>query len=116
VQECLDALREQVSPLTFFVRNNLLKSKTSKVLGRVWDDGRFIMESSFDPFSKRLVGKLTSSGGEDTIIEYTWKRGLRHRLYGRPRFDEEEIFSFLEECLEARPVNDLRCPNHELRT
>ena len=103
-QVCLEVLREQIAPLSFFVRHNIFKSKTSKVLGKVWDDGRFLLESSHDPFSKRLVGKLNSCG-EHTSINYTWKCGWQYRLYGHSRFDEEEILSFLEEWLEARPVN-----------
>ena len=103
-QECLEALREQISPLTFFTRHNIYRPKTSKVLGRVWDDGRFILESGCDPFSKRLAGVLTPSG-EHTIIEYTWEHGVRHRMYGSPRFDEEESLSFLEEWLGARTLN-----------
>ena len=100
--ECVRRLREQVQRRTILSRLNIFRPPRSRVIGEVSPTG-FSLESSFDPFSKRLVGTLVSQP-EGTIIDYSWQTPLTHRIYGHSHFDEEQILSFLTEWLDAQPL------------
>ena len=102
LQECISRLREQIQPLTVFSRVNIFRSPTSEVSGHV-SDHTITLESSRDWYSKQLVGTLRPAD-DGTTIDYTWKAGLGHRIYGDARFDEEEILSFLAKWLGAHEV------------
>ncbi len=102
LEECVPRLRKQVQQLSLFSRINVFHSPTSSVFGRV-SDCAITLESSRDRYSKRLVGTLHAEDG-GTTIDYAWKAGLGHAIYGDARFDEEEILSFLTECVNAQQL------------
>jgi hypothetical protein len=100
--ECVARLREQVQPRTLLSRLNIFSSPVSRVFGCV-GDRRITLESSRDRFSKQFVGTLHPADG-GTTVEYAWKAGLGHRMYGDARFDEAEILSFLAEWLGTQEI------------
>lgn len=81
---------------------NLFRCRTSRVLGRLAGSA-IVLESSSDVYSKRFVGTLRATPG-GTCIDYFWKKGAGHCVYGDGAFDEEEILSFLAEWLEAQQL------------
>ncbi len=106
---CLSILREQVQPLHWYSRIRLIPTRTSPVIGRVNDDGTFILESNKDPFSKRLVGYLKKDGNR-TQIEAQWSIPFASRIYGSHRLDEEEILRFLRNWLKTETITEQPAP------
>jgi len=102
VDECVRRLREQVQPRSILLRLNIFRPVRSRVTGDVSHD-QFSLESSTDPFSKRLVGRFIPQN-EGSIIDYTWQVPITHRVYGDSEFDETEILSFLTAWLDVEPV------------
>lgn len=101
VNECLNRLREQVQPLTLWNRFFFFARHTSKIVGQI-TDREFILESARDLFSKRMKGRFVerSSG---TAIEFKWETPFWSRVYGFHKFDEDELLTFLRDCLDAAP-------------
>jgi hypothetical protein len=100
--ECSQRLREQVQPRTIFSRCDIFRPAKSPVIGDVSSDS-FSLASSADRFSKRVVGRFVPQG-DGTLIDYTWRAPVTHRVYGDSDFDETEILSFLTEWLDAEQV------------
>ncbi len=103
IQVCLSILQQQVQPLRWYSRIRLIPKRISPVIGRVNDDGTFILESNKDPFSKRFVGYLKKDGNR-TRIEARWSIPFGSRIYGSHRLVEQEILRFLKNWLRTEVI------------
>ena len=99
--ECLAALREQVGKRKRF---RILGGNTSRVVGHV-GDATFTLEAASDLFPKRLVGRLVPVGG-GTELDGRWSIPFWSHIWGDHRYDEEEVFRFLEEHCQLQKRNE----------
>jgi hypothetical protein len=95
IAECRAALREQVATPSWSRRLSPFRKWTSRVIGQIGET-EVVLESATDLFSKTLVGRLQATP-QGTTLEGSWVRPFWTRVWGNERFDEEEIFRFLQE-------------------
>jgi hypothetical protein len=100
--EVVRILRAQTQALRWHSRIHLFKARTSPVFAKI-QGNTFRIESSADPFSKRLIGTFEGTP-EGSEIRCEWKTGFWHRPYGHSALNEEVIIGFLHEWLLAKPV------------
>ena len=98
VAECRSILREQVAKRRSTV---IFRPLTSKVVGEI-EEERVVLGSGVDLFSKMFVGKLSDWQGT-TVLEGDWIVPFWSRVWGKHRFDEEEIMCFLCEYAKFSP-------------
>ena len=96
-EEILGILREQTAPLALTSRFNIFRPKTCPVFSRI-SGNSFVLESSADSFSKRLVATLIPVA-DGTEIQCHWTRKFWQKLYGHAHFDENAILGFLHDWL-----------------